>query len=452
MKKLLILFLVFSTVQIGIAQSDNEIREIKDVLRERVTVGKTNQSIVLAVIDEKGARFISFGKTASEPNAKKSDENTVFEIGSITKVFTGTLLAEAVRRGEVALDDPISKYLPKTIKTPSREGKEITLLDLATQSSGLPGLPSNFAPKDAGNPYADYTVAQMYDFLSSYQLTRDINTKYEYSNFGMGLLGHILSLCANMSYEDLVRIRILVPLKMNDTTITLSSRLKSRMAQGFDQNGDAVPDWDITTLAGAGALRSTAKDTAKFIEANLNLQKFGLESVFAEAHKKRRDAGGKMKIGLAWHILPNASGDIVWHNGGTGGFRSFAGFDTLRKKGIVVLTNTSESIDDIGFHFLDANIPLRKVKPFVTVGEKILDQYVGTYQFSPTAFFTITRRDSKLFAQLSGQSPLRVFASSENEFYYRAVNARLTFNQGANGKTESLTLHQNSEQIARKIK
>lgn len=112
------------------------------------------------------------------------------------------------------------------------------LLDLATHSSGLPGLPSNFSPKDVGNPYADYTVAQMYDFLSSYQLTRDIGTEYEYSNFGMGLLGHILSLRAKMSYEDLVRNRIFKLLKMNDTTITLSPRLKARMAQGFDENGD----------------------------------------------------------------------------------------------------------------------------------------------------------------------------------------------------------------------
>ncbi len=452
MKKVFILFLVFLIVQTGKAQTDNEIKEIKDVLHERVAVGKTNQSIVVALIDEKEIRFINYGKTAQTTDAKNADENTVFEIGSITKVFTGTLLAEAVRRGEVTLDDPISKYLPKTVKTPSREGKEITLLDLATQSSGLPGLPANFAPKDAGNPYADYTVAQMYDFLSGYQLTRDIGTKYEYSNFGMGLLGHILSLRAKMSYEDLVKTRILKPLKMNDTTITLSPRLKSRMAQGFDENGDAVSNWDIPTLAGAGALRSTAKDMAKFIRANLNLQKSGLGSAFAEARKQQREAGGKMKIGLAWHILPNASGDIVWHNGGTGGFRSFAGFNQTIKKGAVVLTNTSESVDDIGFHFFDSTIPLKKVKPFVAVGEQALEEYVGSYQFAPNVFFTITRRGDKLFAQLTGQSRLRVFASAENEFYYRAVNAQLTFNRGADGKIESLTLHQNGEQIAKKVK
>ena len=455
MKRLTILFLVFLTVQVGNAQTDSEIKEINEVnkvLHERVAVAKTNQSIVVALIDEKGIRFAGYGKTANTAEAKNVDENTVFEIGSITKVFTGTLLAEAVRRGEVRLDDPISKYLPKNVKTPSRGGREITLLDLATQSSGLPGLPANFAPTNEQNPYADYIVSQMYDFLSSYQLTRDTGTQYEYSNFGMGLLGHILSLRAAMSYEDLVITRILKPLAMNETTITLSPVLKLRMAQGFDGNGEPSSNWDIPTLAGAGALRSTAKDMAKFIAANLNLSKSDLFGVFSEAHKPRRDAGEKMKIGLAWHVLPNPTDEIVWHNGGTGGFRSFAGFSRMQKRGIVVLTNTAEPVDDIGFHFLNAQIPLKKVKLFVAVGEKVLDGYVGTYQFTPNVFFTITRSGDKLFAQLTGQSRLRVFAESENKFYYRVVSAQLTFNRGADGKIESLTLHQNGDQIARKIK
>lgn len=447
-----VLFALFSLLFIFRAAPAQTDKEIADVLRERVAVGKTNQSIVVAVVDENGTRFISYGKTAETAAAKNADENTVFEIGSITKTFTGTLLAEAVRRGEVSLADPISKYLPKTVKTPSRNGKEITLLDLATQSSGLPSLPRNFAPKDWKNPYADYTIQQMYDFLSGYQLTRDIGAKYEYSNFGMGLLGHILSLRAGVSYEDLTRARILKPLAMNETTITLSPALKARMAQGYDQSGEPVSDWDFLTFQAAGALRSTAKDMAKFVRANIGSSKSDLAIAFGEAHKPRRDVGGQMKIGLAWHVLSAASGDIVWHNGGTGGFRSFAGFNEARKKGIVVLSNTAESVDDIGFHFLDAAIPLAKVKLFVAVGEKILDEYVGDYQFAPNVLITVARRGDKLFAQLTGQSSLRVFADAENEFYYKVVDARLTFNRGADGKIESLTLHQNGDQIAKKIK
>lgn len=449
MKKLLTLPLFLLASQTANAQTDDELGRI---LRERVAVGKTNQSIVSAVIDEKGLRFFSVGKVSQKADAENSDENTVFEIGSVTKVFTGTLLAEAVRRGEVRLADPISKYLPKTVVTPTRAGKEITLLDLATHTSGLPSLPANFAPQDAQNPYADYTVGQMYDFLSKYTLARDIGAKYEYSNIGMGLLGHILSLRAGMSYEELVKTRILNSLEMRETTITFSPDLKSRAAQGFDENGEATSWWDLPTLAGAGALRSTARDLAKFVAANLGLEKSNLADSFSMAQAPVRVAGPQMKIGLAWHVLQKPDAEIVWHNGGTGGFRSFVGFACAQKRGIILLTNTAQSIDDIGFHFLDAQIPLGKIKPFVVVSEKVLAEYVGQYELAPGAVFTITGEGDKLFALLTGQPRFRVFAQSEKDFYYKVVDAQLTFNRGKDGKIESLTLHQNGDQTAKKIK
>ncbi len=449
-KRIFILLVVFISAFYPVnAQSG---KQISDILIERVDVGQTNQSIVVGIIDEKGTRFTSYGKIDKINAAKNSDENTVFEIGSITKVFTGILLAQAVKRGEVNLNDPISKFLPKTVKTPTRNGKEITLLDLATHTSALPRLPDNLAPKDMRNPYADYTVEQMYDFLSKYTLTRDIGAVYEYSNLGVGLLGHILSLRTKMSYEDLVKKRILKPLGMKDTTITLSSALRSRTAQGFTENGEAASLWDLPTLAGAGALRSTAKDMAKFVAANLNLTKTNLAEAFVIAQKPQRDAGAKMKIGLNWHILPGSTGEIIWHNGGTGGFRSFVGFSPTQKRGVVILTNSTESVDDIGVHFLDAQVPLKKVKPYIAVNETLLDEYVGSYELAPNFVFTITRQADRLFAQLTGQPNFRVYATSEKDFYYKVVNAQLTFNRGADGKIESLTLHQGGDQIARKIK
>src|SRR6185369_1631387 len=177
---------------------------------------------------------------------------TMFEIGSITKTFTASILADMVARGEVKLDDPVSKFLPGTVKVPARGGKQITLLDLATQSSGLPRMPTNFQPKDGANPYADYTVQQMYDFISGYQLPRDIGAQYEYSNLGFGLLGQALALRAGKSYGELVRERILQPLGMNSTTIELSADQKARLAPGHGPNGSVVSNWDIPGLAGAG--------------------------------------------------------------------------------------------------------------------------------------------------------------------------------------------------------
>src|SRR5687768_4364969 len=165
---------------------------VRRILADRLASGR-GMGFVLAVVERgKAPRYYSTG-TAGVAGVRL-DSTTVFEIGSITKVFTSALLADMVQRGEVKLDDPISKYLPKAVRVPVRKGKEITLIDLATQSSGLPRLPSNLKPASVANPYADYTVANLYEFLSGYTLTRDIGSQYEYSNLGVGLLGHVLSL------------------------------------------------------------------------------------------------------------------------------------------------------------------------------------------------------------------------------------------------------------------
>ena len=193
-------------------------------------------------------------------------------------------------------------------------------------------MPDNFHPKDEADPFADYTVDRMYAFLSSYQLPRDIGSKYEYSNLGVGLLGHALALRAGKSYEDLVTERILRPLGMNDTRITLSPSMKSRLTPGHSPTGSVVANWDLPTLAGAGALRSTANDLLKFLAANLDSNSAPLGRVLAITHVDRRDVDGvRMRIGLNWHILNTSERRLIWHNGGTGGYRTFIGFDTTGK-------------------------------------------------------------------------------------------------------------------------
>src|SRR6266446_9798292 len=238
----LLLSLILLPAHVTGAQAGATDGEIKKILQDRIDVAKKSVGIVVGLVDEKGTRVISYGK----PN-KTSDQtvngDSVFEIGSVSKVFTATLLADMVERGEVSLSDPISKYLPKTVKTPTRNGKEITLLDLSTQTSGLPRLPGNFTPKDVQNPYADYSVEQLYAFLSSYTLTRDIGSKYEYSNLGVGLLGHILALRAGTDYEALVRTRICQPLKMDSTRVKLTPEMQAHLAAGHNPALLPVPGW-----------------------------------------------------------------------------------------------------------------------------------------------------------------------------------------------------------------
>ena len=162
--------------------------EIRDILVERIDTQKQSVGIVVGVIRPEGRQVVAYGHL-DKGDARPLDGDTVYEIGSVTKVFTSLLLADMVQRGEVSLNDPVAKYLPATVKMPTRNGRVITLEDLATHTSGLPVIPTNLKPKDTTNPYADYSVEQMYEFLSSYELTRDIGSKYEYSNLGARTVG-----------------------------------------------------------------------------------------------------------------------------------------------------------------------------------------------------------------------------------------------------------------------
>jgi CubicO group peptidase (beta-lactamase class C family) len=273
----------------------------------------------------------------------------VFEIGSITKVFTTILLADMVERGELKFDDPVATYLPPSVTVPERNGRRISLADLATHTSGLPRMMSNLSPADPRNPYADYSVERLYAFLSGHQLTRDVGTQYEYSNVGMGLLGHALARRAGKTYEELVTDRILKPLGMNDTAITLTPDMKRRLAQGFAFNGSRASNWDIPTLAGAGALRSTLHDMLLFTRANLTTGGGHLSRVLQRTHAIRQPTGRPdLSIALGWHVRHTEGSEVHWHNGGTGGYRTWMGFDLKRKVGAVVLTNSAQGADDFG--------------------------------------------------------------------------------------------------------
>jgi CubicO group peptidase (beta-lactamase class C family) len=431
--------------------------EIRKILADRVGAENNGIGIVVGVVDANGRRVVSYGSLARN-DSRKLDADTIFEIGSMTKVFTSLVLMDMVRRGEVALTDPISKYLPDSVKVPERNGRKITLADLSTQSSGLPRMPANFTPKDENNPYADYSVQRMYDFLSGYKLTRDIGSQYEYSNLGVGLLGHVLSLRAGMSYEALVKSRVCDPLGLKDTRVTLTPEMKARVATGHSGGMAPVANWDIPTFAGAGALRSTANDMLTFLAANLGFVKTPLAQDMADEVSVRRSAGAPdMEIAYAWHIQTKDGSSIIWHNGGTGGYRSYMGYDPKARVGVVVLANISrpQGEDDIGRHLLNASYPLLKIeaptdRKQITVDTKIFDRYVGQYQLGPNAILTMSRDGDRFYTQLTGQPKFEVFAESERKFFLQVVDAQLTFDVDAQGAATQVTLHQNGRDIVAK--
>ena len=430
---------------------------IRSVVQDRVSTRQTTGIVVATLERGKQPHLYSAGLSGFAGVAL--DGNTVFEIGSITKVFTNTILADMVRRGEVSLSDPVARYLPASVHVPQRAGKQITLLDLATQSSGLPRLPTNLKPADMGNPYADYTVRQLYDFLSTYSLPRDIGSQYEYSNLGMGILGHALALRAGKSYETLVKERVLIPLGMHDSGITLSPTMKSHMAQGFNASGAPMHLWDLPTLAGAGALRSTANDMLKFLAANLDSASVPLGAAMAMARAPRMPIGPNNQIGLAWNTVTLFGLPVTWHNGGTGGFRTFIGIDSENHRGVIVLSNSTNSPDDIGFHILQPQVPLAtpagpvKVRTEVKLAGAALDPLVGVYELAPSFQLTVTKEGDALFAQATGQAKLPLFAESELDFFLKVVDAQVTFVKDASGKVDSLILHQGGANIpGRRVK
>jgi serine-type D-Ala-D-Ala carboxypeptidase/endopeptidase len=273
--------------------------EIRKILADRIGAENLGVGMVVGVIEPKGRRVVAYGSLAKD-DQRPLNGDTVFEIGSMTKVFTSLVLMDMAQKGEVALTDPVSKYLPASVKVPERNNKKITLQDLSTQSSGLPRMPTNFKPKDETNPYADYTPEMLYQFLSGYQLTRDIGSQYEYSNLGVGLLGHALTLRAGSDYEAMVKSRILDPLGMKSTRVTLSPEMKARLAIGHSPTLSPVTNWDLAALAGAGALRSTTNDILTFLAANLGYTRTPLAAAMAAEVSIRRPAGAPdMQIAYA---------------------------------------------------------------------------------------------------------------------------------------------------------
>lgn len=430
----------------AVAQHGPDRATIMRILQERVDTYQRSVGLVVGVLDASGEQFFAYGLTRRD-SGSQVDEYTVYEIGSITKTFTAIILADLVERGEVGLDTPVAECLRRPARLPQRKGKGITLGSLATHTSGLPRMPADFAPASASNPYAGFTTAQMFTFLRSYQLPRDVGRRYEYSNIGYGLLGHALSRFTGKPYEALVVDNLCEPLGMHDTRVVLSPAQQDRLAQGHNQGGAPVSNWDMPALAGAGAFRSTAADMVKFLAANLGLVETALQPALLTVQQSRSKTGvSRMRIALGWHITRRHGSEIVWHNGGTGGYRSFAGFDAKRKVGVVVLSNAANSVDDIGFHLLNSKFPLAELEPVrqeITIASDLLQAYVGRYALSPKNILTVTREGDALFAQFSGQARYRIYPESDSKFFYKIVDAQLSFIRDSDGQVTYVILHQN---------
>ena len=329
-------------------------RDLAGALKSGDLAPATNGGVTIGLVQNGVRHIFSYGT---------AKDNSVFEIGSISKTFTGLLLAQMVEQGTVRLDEPVRELLPPGAVAKPASGAEITLVDLSDQHSGLPRMPDNFRPVDQTSPYADYDAKQLYAELAKHGVAKAADVQFAYSNLGVGLLGQALADRAKMSYSALLHQQITGPLNMHETAITLTPEMRARFIEGHDAEHHPAHEWDLDSLVGAGGIRSTAADMLTYLEAQLHPNKLPasvlatsegktLPAAIAKSQIVRGDVGQGMHIALNWFRI-DATGSY-WHNGGTGGYTSYALFNPEKDFALIVLSNTGPSdhtfADRLGQH------------------------------------------------------------------------------------------------------
>jgi D-alanyl-D-alanine-carboxypeptidase/D-alanyl-D-alanine-endopeptidase len=416
---------------------------LRQILQQRID-NKKAVGLVVGRIEGTNRSIVAEGNMALS-SSRPVDGDTVFEIGSITKVFTGILLGDMANRGEVQPDDPVTNYLPASVRMPSRDGHVITLAHLATHRSGLPREPDNLTGADKQNPYADYSLELLFAFLSNCKLSRDPGIAYEYSNVGMGLLGDVLARQARTNYEHLVLDLICKPLGMHNTRINVSGEMQTRFATGHDYDLNPAKNMDFLSLAGGGAFRSTANDFLKFLAVVLTPGDNRLSKAILRSQAARTNTvDPSEQVAWGWHLklVPD---EILHGSGKTFGFHSFIGVNRKRDRAVVVFSNSQNGIDDIGWHLLDARNELIPTNKPILLDEITLERYVGIYTVSPTLEITVTREKNEMYIQATDQPKRDVFALARDQFFCEAGPARLTFKTNASGRVTELIVHQGGE-------
>jgi CubicO group peptidase (beta-lactamase class C family) len=345
-------------------------RDLAEAIRSGPLAPGAGGGLSIGISQRGERRILTYGAAAPD---------SIFQIGSATKPFTSVLLADMAERDAVKLDEPVRMLLPAAgLSRPA--GTEITLLDLATHHSGLPGIPANFRPADRTNPVADFDVPKLYAFLRGRGVDKPRDAGFGYSNLGFGLLGHALSRRAGVDYATLLRQVITGPLGMNDTVLELSSEQQRRLLQGFGDYGRPIRAWDFDVLAGAGGLRSTAPDMLTWLEANLHPERVGagrLAAALISSQPIRSSMDARTELTLAWRFHRDTN--TFEHGGALLAFTADAFFNPKDDVAAIVLSNvgpgTAVSADAVGEH-----VRARLAgKPAVSLAEIAIPQAGGVY-------------------------------------------------------------------------
>ncbi|MHC4655244.1 MAG: serine hydrolase [Planctomycetota bacterium] len=408
----------------------SETAEIKSVLEQRL--GQEKGSVAIGIITKDGKNTLFHGN---------ANGDTIFELCSVTKVFTALLLADMVIGDELQLKDPVNKFLDGRAKI--RE--DIQLFHLVTHTSGLPRSPADFT--------MEYSKEQLYKFLSDYSFPKHIGKKFKYSNLGFGLLGHTLALKTGTSYEQLVLDRICRPLQMKDTSIRMSPEQSARHADGYDSTGQKIPTRELPIVYwSAGSLRSTLNDMLKFLKANLTPDRSRLGRAIKKTHKPHFPSSiPHTRTGMAWNITSTGISTVIWHEGQIQSHYAFIGLDQKQGIGIVILSSSGIPLTDIGIHILDSRQPITDFEPLrqtkLEFDKSSFESFVGRYVVRDNYTITISKEDGRLFSQASGMPKLEILPIAEKEFTVKGFNIKITFISDETGEITSLIVYQAGTEV-----
>jgi D-alanyl-D-alanine-carboxypeptidase/D-alanyl-D-alanine-endopeptidase len=433
------------------ARAQNAAPEAAAILRERLR--HEGVGLVSAVIDGPTVRFAAAGRRDAAREAAP-DEDTLFEIGSVTKTFTALLLADAAVRGELKLDDAVQAVLPDGLRLRDSAGVPISWADLATHRSGLPRLPPNLRDPSGADPY-DYSRKDLLAMLAAWKPERARDTQWEYSNLGYGLLGEALAMRARTSYAALLLERVLEPLGLADMRLALRDTAVPGLMPGHDAARRSVPNWRFDAIAGAGALIGSARSLARYAHAAIGGFEHPLKAAFKLALTPR--AGGPSAnnaMALAWISAPLNGRRVFNHDGATAGYASSVFLDPERQRAALVLSNAQIGVNDLALHLLDPTIPPRDLaaekrlaeRPVVKVATEALAELAGSYVLNPQFKVTIRARAGQLFAQATGQGEFELFALDARRFFARVTPLEMHF-EGEGGAAPAFVLHQGGQKL-----
>ena len=338
---------------INAIENNNITDKEANVIFNQIKFFPDGTQVSIAFIESRITNFIGL-KKENDSVFIVDNKDKIFEIGSLTKVFTATLLGNIIQDGQIKLDEPINKYLDTKINT----DKTITFKQLANHTSGLPRLPLNLNlfTADPNNPYKNYDAEHLKSYLTGdVKLNNEPGSAYEYSNLGAGLLGYILTQISDSSYEQLLQNYIFSKYKMMNSTTDID-KIKANLIKGLNAQGYETPNWDLNSLVAAGGIYSSVQDLSKFILAQFNADDLALKAT----HQKTFEISDNMSIALAWHIIKRPNGQkYLWHNGGTGGYTSSAVMNLDDNRAVIILSNVSafhpksSNIDKLSIGLLD---------------------------------------------------------------------------------------------------